>query len=205
MMARWRFALSLLPGGGLRRETDEVSTRRPVEAVAATPWIFDGAFHLVVATRATACRCAVDVDGHRLVTVPSRGGTLNDAMTTPLRLGGGGHGAASFFKGVLDEPMVWGRALTASEIGSAYLTGPSSMCALGEVPPGEGADGAAPECHGDGRVLGSLAPEPSSVIASFASKTGTSPTVAVDFMDRTGTWRTSRRTWTGCWIRGRRG
>jgi hypothetical protein len=96
-------------------ETDELSTRSPEVLRAATP-LGDGEFHHVAATWDTSV-ITLYVDGTVVGTAPSQGGTLNRAAATPFRLGSqGGAGSQFRFDGLIDEPSVWSRALSAAEI-----------------------------------------------------------------------------------------
>jgi hypothetical protein len=52
--------------------------------------------------------------------------------TVPLFIGVG-HGGVQYFWGLIDEPMVFNRALSAAEIQSLYTAGSSGMCGLGLV------------------------------------------------------------------------
>jgi len=122
------FELALSPSAELLWTTDDTSSRRPEELRVGAPKIFDGGFHHVAATwDQTSMR--VYVDGQLIASKPSQGGTLNPATTTPFRLGGtSGLGAEFTFSGVLDEPSVWGRVLSASEIAAIHTAGLSGKC-----------------------------------------------------------------------------
>jgi hypothetical protein len=122
------FALFLHPDGRLVWSTDETSTRRPEEPSVTAPQLFDGAFHHVAATW-SAQRIAIYVDGIEVLDVPSQGGVLNPAASTQFRLGSkAGLGNPFFFSGVLDEPTVISRALTATEILGIVDAGPNAKC-----------------------------------------------------------------------------
>jgi hypothetical protein len=127
LAARWDFpstddsarsySLTLDPSLNLVFETDETSTRRPEVLTATAPAITDGQFHHVAATWDRS-EMRLYVDGTQVAAKPSQGGTLNPAATTPFRIGSkSGIGSPFRFDGVIDEPSVWARALTAAEIG----------------------------------------------------------------------------------------
>ena len=81
------------------------------------PTITDGQFHHVAATWDRS-DMRLYVDGVEIAGKRSQGGTLNPASTTPFRLGAkSGIGSPFRFDGVIDEPSVWARALSAAEIG----------------------------------------------------------------------------------------
>lgn len=122
------YALFLSPGGVLTWSTDETSTRRPEEPTAIAPQLFNGAFHHVAATwdQTTA---AIYVDGVQVLSLPSQRGLLNPAASTQFRLGGkAGLGTPFYFKGLIDEPSVIGRALTATQIDQLVAAGPKGKC-----------------------------------------------------------------------------
>ncbi len=138
LMSRWdapstddaarSFALFLHPDGQLVWSTDDTSTRRPEEPSVAAPQLFDGAFHHIAATWSPQ-RIAVYVDGIEILDAPSQGSALNPAPTTQFRLGSkAGAGNPFFFSGILDEPTVIGRALTAAEILGIVDAGPNAKC-----------------------------------------------------------------------------
>ncbi len=122
------FELALSSNAELIWATDETSSRRPEELRVGVPQIFDGGFHHVAATwDQTSIR--VYLDGQFIASKPSQGGTLNSAATTPFRLGGtAGLGGAFTFAGVIDEPSVWSRVLSASEIAGIRAAGISGKC-----------------------------------------------------------------------------
>ena len=122
------FELALSSNAELIWATDETSSRRPEELRVGVPQIFDGGFHHVAATWDQSS-IRVYLDGQAIASKPSQGGTLNSAATTPFRLGGtSGLGAAFTFSGVIDEPSVWSRALSASEIAGIRAAGISGKC-----------------------------------------------------------------------------
>ena len=122
------YVLFLDPSGGLLWSTDETSTRRPQELFAAAPQLFNGTFHHVAATW-NQTTMAIYVDGNLVMSGPSQGGTLNPAATTQFRLGSkSGIGSPFGFAGVLDEPSVIGRALSATEITNLVDSGPNAKC-----------------------------------------------------------------------------
>ncbi len=122
------FSLMLDPSNNLMFETDETSTRRPVELRAPVPQITDGSFHHIAATW-DATSVHLYVDAALVAAAPSQGGALNAALTTPLRLGAkSGIGPPFRFDGIIDEASVWDRALTASEIGAIQNAGSAGKC-----------------------------------------------------------------------------
>jgi hypothetical protein len=122
------FALMIDPNGNLQWMTDETSTRRPEEMLASAPQLFDGAFHHVAATW-DRTQMTVYLDGIAVASKPSQGGTLNPASGTPVRIGSkGGLGTTFPFRGVIDEPTVWGRALSAAEVSAIDVAGAGGKC-----------------------------------------------------------------------------
>ena len=129
------YALFLLPGGRLTWSTDETSTRRPEEPSIVTPQLFDGDYHHVAATWDQST-VAVYVDGVSVLTVPSQGGVLNPAVTTQFRIGSkAGAGDPFAFQGLIDEPSVIRRALTATEVINLRNAGPNGKCPPAAAPP----------------------------------------------------------------------
>lgn len=136
------YALFLDPSGGLLWSTDDTSTRRPQELSAEAPQLFNGRFHHVAATW-NRTEMAIYVDGNLAMSGPSQG-TLNSAATTEFRLGSkSGIGIPFAFAGVLDEPSVIGRALSATEISELVDAGPNAKC-LPDPVVTAGASGAPP-------------------------------------------------------------
>ncbi len=140
LLTRWDFpsvddsarsySLVLDPFGSLVWSTDEQTTRRPVESLASVPSIFDGGFHHVAATW-DRTSFAVYLDGALVGTAPSQGGTLNPATSTSVRIGSKkGIGDRSAFSGVIDEPTVWQRALTAAEVSAIHGAGIAGKCSF---------------------------------------------------------------------------
>jgi len=114
--------------------TDETSTRSPESLSAPVPQLFDGWYHHVAATW-DARTMTVYLDGLPVASKPSQGGVLNPAPTTKFRLGSsGGPGSPLAYTGGLDEPTVYGRALTAAQIDGIVAAGPKAKCA--GAPPG---------------------------------------------------------------------
>lgn len=138
ILSRWDFpstddsarsyALFLDPSGRLQWTTDETSTRRPQELSVAAPQLFNGRFHHVAATWDRSSM-AIYVDGTLAISGPSQGGTLNPASTTQFRLGSkSGTGGQFGFVGLLDEPSVIRRALSATEVRDLVDAGPNAKC-----------------------------------------------------------------------------
>jgi hypothetical protein len=124
------YTLLLSPFGRLIWAVDDASRRHPVELQAAAPQLFDGAFHHVAATWDGASSI-IYVDGVEIGRRPGGGGLLNPAATTEVRIGGeAGPGVPFHFDGVIDEPTVWRRALTAAEVSTIVANGPFGKCRI---------------------------------------------------------------------------
>lgn len=124
------FSLTLMPEGRLVFETDETTLRRPEVLSGQVPNVFDGAFHHVAATWDSQL-ITLYFDGAPIATAPSQGGLLNPVTTTLFRLGAkSGLGDPFWFTGVMDEPSVWNRALTASEVGAIQNAGSAGKCSF---------------------------------------------------------------------------
>jgi hypothetical protein len=109
-------------------ETDELSTRSPEVVRAATTQLDDGEFHHVAATWDLSA-ITLYVDGAVAATAPSQRGTLNAAASTPFRLGAqGGAGSQFRFDGLIDEPSLWSRALSAAEIAEIVNRSSAGKC-----------------------------------------------------------------------------
>jgi hypothetical protein len=122
------FELLLDAYGNLVWSTDETGARRPVELRAAAPQFLDGGFHHV-ATTWDQTTIAIFIDGTMVASMPSQGGVLNTGQSTGFRLGSElGLGSSLHFKGVLDDPTVWSRALSQSEIAAIHGAGVSGKC-----------------------------------------------------------------------------
>lgn len=118
----------LLTGQDLLWMTDDNTLRRPLEVRVAAPQLFDGGFHHVAATWSSDA-VAVYVDGQAVLSQPSQGGLLNAADSTPLRLGSSsGAGDPMRYTGVLDEPTVYARALTPTEVAAIHAAGSDGKC-----------------------------------------------------------------------------
>jgi len=127
------YALFLEPGGRLVWSTDETSTRRPEEVRVTAPQLLDGGFHHVAATWSPTT-IAVYVDGIQVIETRSQGGTLNPASSTSFRLGSkSGKGSSFSYSGLIDEPAVIARALSADEVLDLRDAGPNGKCAPGPV------------------------------------------------------------------------
>jgi hypothetical protein len=109
-------------------ETDELTSQRPEVLRAATPQLGNGFFHHVAATW-DASAITLYVDGEVAATAPSQRGSLNAASTTPFQLGAQGNSGSQFrFMGLIDEPSVIGRALTATQVRGLVDAGPKGKC-----------------------------------------------------------------------------
>jgi len=119
------FALTLQPGGRLVFETDETSTRRPEVLSTTLPQSVDAAPHHIAATW-DRNRITLFVDGIEVASKRSQGGTLNPASTTPVTIGGQVRGFAA--SSVIDEPTIYSRALTASEVTAIHQADLAGKC-----------------------------------------------------------------------------
>jgi len=123
------FSLQIHPGSTLAWSTDETSTQRAATLVAFVPQLFDGSFHHLAATwdRSTM---RLYIDGALVAEQASQGGTLNGAADVPFQLGGErpSSGSTSMFVGVIDEPAVHSRALSASEVTSLFAAATAGSC-----------------------------------------------------------------------------
>jgi hypothetical protein len=119
------FALTLQTGSQLVFETDETSTRRPEVLSAIVPQLHDGRSHHIAATW-DQTRFALFVDGVEVATKMSQGGTLNPALATRVTIGGQTRGFTA--NGVIDEPTIYSRALTAGDIATIHAAGRSGKC-----------------------------------------------------------------------------
>jgi len=137
IMARWDFPsaddsarsywlrIDPYPLGQIVFETDDTSTRRPEVLAAVAPGLLAGGPHHVAATWSPTS-IDVYVDGILLASKPSQGGQLNAAATTPFRIGSQTRGFG--YAGLIDEPSVYGRALTATEIAAIAAAGAAGKC-----------------------------------------------------------------------------
>lgn len=123
------FAL-LLTDNGLILYTDEPSLRVPTTVSAEAPELFDGNLHHVAATWGGG-EAVLYVDGVVVATAPSRSSVLNASPSIPFRLGSLSGRSRLRYAGVLDEPTVYGRALSAAEIEAIFLAGADGKCPTG--------------------------------------------------------------------------
>jgi hypothetical protein len=122
------YFLYLDGNSNLRFETDEITLRRPEVTIAHVPQLFDGAFHHVAATW-DATSITLYVDGVVAASAPSQGGSLNAAASTPFRLGSkSGIGPPFRYEGLIDEPSIWSRALSAAEISEIQNRSSAGKC-----------------------------------------------------------------------------
>jgi alpha-tubulin suppressor-like RCC1 family protein len=116
---RHSYTLDLYPNAELVFETDDTSTRSPVQVRATVPQIYDGELHHVAA-RWTQREIELYVDGTRVASSPSQGGILQTGGSSPIRVGG-----PFPYRGLADEVTIWSRALAPSEVATiATSTGP---------------------------------------------------------------------------------
>jgi Concanavalin A-like lectin/glucanases superfamily/FG-GAP repeat len=140
LLTRWDFpstddsarsySLVLDPFGSLVWSTDEETLRRPVDMLASVPAIFDGGFHHVAATW-DQTSFSVYFDGLLVGSSPSQRGTLNPAVSTSVRFGAkSGLGDRFAYSGVIDEPTIWSRSLTAPEVAAIHGAGIAGKCSF---------------------------------------------------------------------------
>jgi serine protease len=98
--------------------TDDNSTEYPIELRVAAPQLFDGSFHHLAAVW-TPATITLYLDGNEIGTRASQGGQLQTGAPTPVRLGP--------YAGVVDEPTIWTRALSAAEI-KTIASAPGTKC-----------------------------------------------------------------------------
>ena len=135
IMSRWDFPstddsarsywLRIEDGGQIVFETDETSTRRPEVLVATAPGLLIGGPHHVAATWSSTS-INIYVNGILLASKPSQGGQLNDASNTAFRIGSQTRGFG--YAGLVDEPTVYDRALTATEVAAIAAAGTAGKC-----------------------------------------------------------------------------
>jgi subtilisin family serine protease len=121
------FALRVGSPWGVEWEVDDPSARVPeVVRAQALGLLDDGAWHHVAATWSPGSM-AVFVDGVEVARQASSSGSINAAASTAFRVGG--EDASPFgFVGSLDEPAVFSRVLTNSEIASVYAASTAGLC-----------------------------------------------------------------------------
>jgi len=135
IMSRWDFPstddsarsywLRIDAGGQIVFETDETSTRRPEVLVAFAPGLLiGGPYHVAATWSPTSIN--IYVDGILHASKPSQGGQLNAASTTAFRIGSQTRGFG--YAGLIDEPTVYDRALTATEIAAIAAAGTAGKC-----------------------------------------------------------------------------
>lgn len=110
--------------------TDEASLLWPETLSAPAPELFDGELHHVAATWGEG-EIVLYVDGTALASAPAQPGPLNAAASTPFRLGSSSGVGRLPYQGVLDEPTVFGRALSANEVAAIHEAGPAGKCGPG--------------------------------------------------------------------------
>jgi hypothetical protein len=121
------FALAISPIGELVWMTDGPSARWPTRVRVPAPQLFDGGWHHVAGTW-TAQQTVVYLDGAAVLAKASREGRLNE-VSTQFRIGSSsGRGVPFPFAGVLDEPTVYGRALTGAEVSSIFASRETGKC-----------------------------------------------------------------------------
>jgi subtilisin family serine protease len=121
------YALRLGAPWGVEWEVDDPSAQVP-EVLRAQVYglLDDAAWHHVAATWSQGSM-AVFVDGVEVARRTTRIGSINAAASTALRVGGE-DGSPFDFVGSLDEPTIFSRALTASEIASVHAASTAGLC-----------------------------------------------------------------------------
>src|SRR5205085_1192995 len=88
-----------------------------------------GSFHHIAATLRQADATHVEIktyiDGQWVKSATVVGNLKNSTNSSPVTIGGelGAGGVASYFKGIIDEPSIYGRALSTNEIQAIYTIG----------------------------------------------------------------------------------
>ncbi|MEI8239138.1 MAG: S8 family serine peptidase, partial [Actinomycetota bacterium] len=114
------FTLQLLPNDQIAWATDDNTLMMPFDLRVTAPQMYDGSYHHLAVTW-DQTRFALYLDGALLATRSSQGGLLNAAASTQFRLGSqAGIGDPFWYLGAIDEPAVFGRALTADEVSRIY-------------------------------------------------------------------------------------
>lgn len=121
------FALRLGFPWGVEWEVDDPTTRVPEVVRAQVHGLLDDrAWHHVAATWSPGSM-AVFVDGVEVARQASPSGSINPAVSTAFRVGG--EDASPFdFTGSLDEPAVFSRVLSTSEIASVHTAATTGFC-----------------------------------------------------------------------------
>jgi sugar lactone lactonase YvrE len=132
------YSLRLGPRGDVSWEVDDPSSMVPEVVVAPLSSVVDGGWHHVAATWQPGSM-AVFVDGVEVARQVSRSGSINPAASTPFMIGGE-HSTPFGFTGLIDEVMLFNRAITAAEI--AGCVPPQTIGTLaGTGTPGFSGDG----------------------------------------------------------------
>jgi len=116
------FTLLLGPDGSMAWLVDDPSTLRPTPVLGRAPQLFDGAFHHLAATFDRGL-LVLYVDGQPIGSATSPMASLTQTSAVPFQLF-----APGTFTGTIDEPTVYGRALTPAEVASVYLAGSAGKC-----------------------------------------------------------------------------
>lgn len=135
LFSRWTFVggasddafAVVLTTDGLIFYVDERSSREPDTLAARTPVLFDGGFHHVAATWGSG-EMALYIDGVAVATRTVRGGTINAAESTPFHIGTSSDPGYLPYDGVVDEPAVYRRALTSTEVAAIHAAGSNGKC-----------------------------------------------------------------------------
>jgi len=121
------YSLTITPFGDLEWLTDGPTNRWSDRARIYADSLFDGRWHHVAATW-TPAATVVYLDGVPVLEKASREPHLNE-VGTQFRIGSSsGRGNPFWFTGELDEPSVFGRALSEAEVSSIFQAGSTGKC-----------------------------------------------------------------------------
>jgi sugar lactone lactonase YvrE len=121
------YALRAGPWGQVSWEVDDPTSRFP-QTITTPTGVLDANWHHVAATWGGGSM-TVYIDGQAVVEAASWGSSINPAPNTPFMVGGE-HGAPFAFTGGIDEPMVFDRVVSGSEI-AAVVTFGGHVCGFG--------------------------------------------------------------------------
>jgi hypothetical protein len=120
------YSLRAGPWGQVSWEVDDPTTRFP-QTITTPTGVLDANWHHVAATWGGGSM-TVYIDGQAVVEAASWGSSINPAPNTPFMVGGE-HGTPFAFTGGIDEPMVFDRVVSGSEIGAVVTFG--HVCGFG--------------------------------------------------------------------------
>lgn len=135
LFSRWTFvggssddAFALvLTTDGLIFYVDEQSLIESDTLSVSAPQLYDGSFHHVAATWGNG-QMALYVDGSPVAERSVRGGTINQAQSTTFTLGETSDPGFLRYQGAIDEPTVYDRALTPTEVAAIDAAGAAGKC-----------------------------------------------------------------------------